>query len=631
MDSNKSTTIGILLILLLFFVWMSLNKPTPPASTSMTDSTTVVTRTDSASGSTSTEPTAPATASGPQAAAPPTSAANVSTVFTADSAVPAATKQIETPLFSAEIRSRGASLTHFVLKNYKTWNKQPVDLVNQTRKNGGDINLRFVASDGKIASTKDLPFMLDPAPVTLAGGDSVLVTATYQLDSGRSIQKNFVFRGDAYLMDVSFTLCGLQQAVAGFHYNAMLENHLPYVEDNSVTESTAANAFAGSGDDIEQIDVTDPREPQKKALNGEFNYVGSRTRYFVQALIPHSPKSSGVDLNGTAEVARDGGHIERYEVGLTVPAKHEAEEHLAFRYYLGPLEYSRIEGLNLGLEQTMDFGWSFIVRPISIHVLLPLFMFLHKFFSNWGVVIIVFSILIKLVTLPLTNKQMHSMRKMQALNPKVVEVRAKYKDDPQKMNQEMLGLYRTYGVNPAGGCLPLLLQMPILFALYSVLSNVIELRQAPFMLWITDLSSPDVLINFGTQIPLLGGHLSGLTLLLTATTFIQQIFTITDPKQRSMAYIMSVVFIFMFNSLPSGVGLYYFVFNIIGLIQQLYLMKIAPPLNIEAMKVDPKKGGKGGGFMAKLQDIEKQAREQRASQGSNGKGLPQKGQGKKKK
>jgi YidC/Oxa1 family membrane protein insertase len=251
-------------------------------------------------------------------------------------------------------------------------------------------------------------------------------------------------------------------------------------------------------------------------------------------------------------------------------------------------------------------------------------------------VIIVFSLLIKLITLPLTNKQMHSMRKMQALNPKVTEVREKYKEDPQKMNQELLGLYRTYGVNPAGGCLPLLLQMPILFALYSVLSNVIELRQAPFALWITDLSSPDVLINFGTQIPLLGGHLSGLTLLLTATTFIQQIFTITDPRQRSMAYIMSLVFIFMFNSLPSGVGLYYFVFNIVGLVQQLYLMKIAPPLDIEAMKVDPKKGGKGGGFMAKLQNIEQQAREQRAAQGaakpgSNGKALPQKGQGKKKK
>jgi YidC/Oxa1 family membrane protein insertase len=621
MDSNKSTTIGILLILLVFFGWMMLNKPTPPPTTVKKDSTTAVTGTPGTSG----QPTAPATSSSVSAIPP----ANQSAVFTSDSAVPMASKKIETPLYSAEIGSKGASLTHFVLKSYKTWNGKPVDLMNQQHQNG-DVNLRFVASDGKVASTKDLPFRLDGAPVTLANGDSVIVTATYQLDSGRSIQKTFVFRGNEYLMNVSFTLRGLQQAIAGFHYNAVVENSLPYAEEHSATESASAHAFAGAGEDIEKIDVADPSEPQKKAFNGPFNYVGSRSRYFTQALIADAPKTTGADLSGVADKAADGGHVERYEAGLTVPANHAAEEHLAFKYYLGPLEYSRIEGLNLGLEQTMDFGWSFLVRPISIHLLLPLFMFLHKFFSNWGVVIIVFSLLIKLVTLPLTNKQMKSMRKMQALNPKVVEVREKYKDDAQKMNQELLGLYRMYGVNPAGGCLPLLLQMPILFALYAVLSNVIELRQAPFALWITDLSSPDVLINFGTNLPLIGAHLSGLTLLLTATTFIQQLFTVTDPRQKSMAYIMSLVFIFMFNSLPSGVGLYYFVFNIVGLVQQIYLMKFAPKLDIESMKVDPKKAAKGGGFMAKLQSIEQQAREQKAAQ-SNGKALPQKGQGKKKK
>lgn len=620
MDSNKSTTIGILLILLVFLGWMLLNRPTPPPATVKHDSTTAVT------GSTSAEPTAPATASSPLAIP----AANMSTVFKGDSSVPAATKSIETPLFSAQIGSKGASLTHFTLKNYKTWNGKPVDLINQQRQNG-DVNLRFVASDGKVASTKDLPFRLDAAPVMLGENDSVSVTATYQLDSGRSIQKTFVFRGNEYLMNVSFKLIGLQQSIAGFHYNAMLENNLPYAEEQTKNESQGANAFAGTGKDLEKIDVTDPSEPVKKAFNGEFHYVGSRTRYFTQALIADAPKTSGADLSGVADKAPDGGHIERYDVGLTVPANHAAEETLAFKYYLGPLEYSRIEGLGLGLEQTMDFGWTFLVRPISIHILFPLFMFLHKFFSNWGVVIIVFSLLIKLITLPLTNKQMKSMRKMQALNPKVVEVREKYKDDPQKMNQELLGLYRTYGVNPAGGCLPLLLQMPILFALYAVLSNVIELRQAPFALWIHDLSSPDVLINFGTNLPLIGSHLSGLTLLLTATTFVQQLFTVTDPRQRSMAYVMSLVFIFMFNSLPSGVGLYYFVFNIVGLVQQIYLMKFAPALDIESMKVEVKKGGKaGGGFMAKLQQIEQQAREQKAMQANGGRALPQKGKGKKK-
>jgi len=244
-------------------------------------------------------------------------------------------------------------------------------------------------------------------------------------------------------------------------------------------------------------------------------------------------------------------------------------------------------------------------------------LWLHGFFSNWGVVIIVFSIVIKLVTIPLSTGQMRSMRKMQVLQPKVTEVREKFKDDPKKMNEELLKVYRTYGVNPAGCCLPLVLQMPILFALYQVLRNVIQLRQAPFALWITDLSAPDVLFRFGTKLPIVGWEtMSGLTLLLVTTMFVQQMFTVTDPRQKQMAYIMPIVFIFMFNNLPSGVGLYYFMFNIFGLVQQFYLTKIAKPPSIEEMKANPKKGG---GLMARLQDMEKQQRQTRQQQYS-GKG-----------
>ena len=239
------------------------------------------------------------------------------------------------------------------------------------------------------------------------------------------------------------------------------------------------------------------------------------------------------------------------------------DESLNFKLYFGPLEYDRVEALGVGLEQSMYFGWTFLVRPISIHVLLPFFLWLHGFFSNWGIVIIVFSIVIKLATIPVSTGQMRSMRKMKVVQPLVTELREKYKDDPKKVNEEMMKVYRTYGVNPAGGCLPMLLQMPILFALYQVLKNVIQLRQAPFGLWITDLSIPDSLFHFGTKLPLIGESMSGITLLLVITMFLQQMFTITDPRQKQMAYIMPIVFIFMFNNLPSGVGLYYFMFNIL--------------------------------------------------------------------
>lgn len=601
--SSRTTTIGIILIIGLFFGWLYMSQPKRVPTTLKRDTTTALQANRDSLSAVDTaakiSPTADTASRSTSAFAPK-----------ADSAV--TSKKIETPLFTAEISSKGAALQHYILKNYKTWDNKPLDLVNQQNYQGGDVNLRFVASDGKVASTKDLPFKLDATPVALGEKDSATVTAIYRLDSGKFIQKTLYFRGDGYMMDVRYTLTGLQEAIAGYHYNAVVDNNLPYAEEHSATEATSAKAFAGVADELEEIDVTDPGEPVKRALNGEFRYVGARTRYFVGTLIADQPKTSGADLSGVAKPAKDGGMIEQYSVSLTVPVKDQPVDDLRFKYYLGPLEYYRIRDLNLGIEQAMDFGWSFMVRPISIYLLLPLFMWLHNFISNWGLVIVVFSILIKILTLPLTNKQMHSMRKMQVLNPKVMEVREKYKEDPQKMNEEMLKLYRTYGVNPAGGCLPLLLQMPILFALYSVLSNVIELRQAPFMLWINDLSAPDVLFKFGTNIPLLGEHLSGLTLLLTATTFLQQMWTVTDPRQKSMMYIMSLVFVFMFNSLPSGVALYYFVFNIIGLVQQFYLTKIAAPLDIEKMRVDPKKGG--GGLMARLQEMEKKTREQRQQQ-----------------
>lgn len=599
-SSNRTTTLGIVLIMALFFGWLIMTQPKRVPTTLKKDTTTAATF-DSSKIET---PVAIATDSA--GAQPDSNRA----LFSAAPNTPLTFKRIETPIFIAEISSKGANLRHFILKNYKTWNKQPLDLVNQKHYQGGDVNLRFVAADGKVASTKDLAFTIDPTSVTMGANDSISITATYLFDSGKYIQKTFHFRGNNYLMGIQYDLVGMQEAIAGYHYNAVIENALPYAEEQAVTEATAAKAFAGVGEELEEIDAADPAVPVKQAFNGDYKYVGTRTRYFISSLLAVEPTATGADLSGSAEMLPDENAFEKYTASLTIPVKHAAKERVVVQYYLGPLEYERMEAL--GLTHAMDFGWSFLVRPISVHMLFPLFMWLRSFISNWGVVIIVFSVLIKLVTLPLTNKQMYSMRKMQVLNPKVMELREKYKEDPQKMNEELLKIYRTYGVNPAGGCLPLLLQMPILFALYSVLSNVIELRQAPFIWWITDLSAPDVLFSFGFSIPLLGSHLSGLTILLTATTFLQQMFTVTDPRQKSMMYIMSFIFVFMFNGLPSGVALYYFVFNIMGLIQQFYLMKIAAPIDIESMKVDPKKGG--GGLMGRLQNMEKKAREQRSQQ-----------------
>lgn len=628
MDSQKTTTtVGVVLIFAVFAVWLyfmneqqaKLAKQHKPVAA---DTTQAVTQQPQKLPSDSTSTPTDSTAAKPDA-----SQQERSVVFAAPGKTDSISKTIETPLFTATISSKGAAISSFVLHDYKTWDKQPLDLISKTDAHGGDINLKFVASDGKTVATNYLPFTLDPKPLVLRSNDSLSFTAVYRLDSSRTIEKIFHFSGAGYLIGIEYKLNRLGGVISGYHYTASLDEPIPFVEKRSADEATNAKAFAGIAGEMEEFTVTKPGQSGHKPLNGDITYAGMRTQYFEKALMPVNKKAISADMWGLGVPSLDGGVIAKYNVGIDIPIGHAEQETLGFNLYFGPLEYERVAGLGVGLEQSMNFGWSFIVRPISIHLMMPLFLWLHGFMSNWGFVIIVFSILIKLLTIPLSTGQMRSMRKMQVLQPKVTEVRDKFKDDPKKMNEELLKVYKTYGVNPAGGCLPMVLQMPILFALYSVLRNVIQLRQAPFGLWISDLSVPDALFHFGTKLPLIGEQMSGLTLLLVITMFVQQMFTVTDPRQKQMAYIMPIIFIFMFNNLPSGVGLYYFMFNIFGLVQQFYLTKIATPPSLEEMLVDPKKS-KGGGLMGRLQSMEQQQRENRKQQYA-GKGLPGKS-GKKK-
>jgi len=191
----------------------------------------------------------------------------------------------------------------------------------------------------------------------------------------------------------------------------------------------------------------------------------------------------------------------------------------------------------------------------------------------------------------LSITQMRSAQKMQLLSPEMEKIRTKYKDDQQAQQKEIMKLYSEYGINPASGCLPLLLQMPILFALWAVLRSAIELRQEPFIWWITDLSMPDKILNFGFSF--LGiSHLSGLAVLMGVTMFIQQKMTITDPRQKAMVYMMPVMFLFLFSNFPSGLNLYYFFFNLLSIAQQVYINKFSKKrLTLEDLKKMPKKEG----------------------------------------
>jgi len=249
------------------------------------------------------------------------------------------------------------------------------------------------------------------------------------------------------------------------------------------------------------------------------------------------------------------------------------------RLYLGPLEYDRIKSVGKELEKVMNFGWSFI-RPISKGVLWMLKK-MNVYIPNYGFVLIVFSILVKILVYPLTKRSYESTAAMQRLAPEITALREKLKNNPQKLNQETMKLYKEKGVNPLGGCFPMLLQMPLLFALFQVFQTTIELRAEPFVFWIKDLSAPDAVLDLPFSIPIYGSHVAVLPILMVLSMFVQQRMMSggaeQQPQQKTMQYFMTGFFFLLFNSFPSGLNLYYTLFNILTIVQQKIITQQETP------------------------------------------------------
>lgn len=483
---------------------------------------------------------------------------------------------VETDKYHAEFSTKGGSLIKFEVKGFKTWDGYPVQLLQLQK--GGELNILFNSTEGKLINTKNLYFNSGYKAwdkIDVRGNEEYKIVYELPIDSnGAKITKTFTFKNDSYMFGVEVGLENSNKYISNFEYQLAWENSLKLTEFRSDGEGGHAHAFAEMGDELEVLDVTKKDEPLKSVLNGQTSWVASRIKYFTVFLIPDGKKADGSFITGTYSDLPDNGHVKDYSIALKMAVKNEKSERNKFNIYLGPVDYEILKSYNMNLQSTMRFSLDFIVRPIAQYAILPFFLFLHKFISNWGLVIIIFSIVMKVVLTPFTRYQMKSMKKMGELQPKMNALKEKYKDDPQKQQQMLMKLYREEKINPAGGCLPMLLQLPILYALFGVFSSTIELRQAYFGLWIHDLSVPDVILHLPFKIPLFGvDYLSGLALLMGVTMFVQQKMTVKDPKQMAMVYIMPIMLTFLFTTLPAGLNLYYFMFNLLSIIEQYFVQK----------------------------------------------------------
>ncbi len=498
---------------------------------------------------------------------------------------------IETDDYTAVISSKGAVIKKWEMKQYKTWDKEhQVQLVSDST--SGDFSLLFTTTDGKLINTKDLYFDFSSAAfgkVKLSGNDEYVLEAVLRSAEGKIVKKLTFKNGkNDFAADIAFV--GMQNVIANYEYQIVWENTLRYQEANSVDESYAAAAYAYAGGELAEIDAASADEVPTLNSTGSTDWVAMRNKYFAVAMISNDKKASGAYIEGHHIAAANGGIVEKYAIALKMPFKNSNNEQTSLTVFFGPLEISLLKEYNTSLEQIMSLGWSWI-RPLTVYMFIPLMKFLNSFIPNWGIVLIVFSLIIKLALHPLTKSSMNSMRKMQKLQPLMTEIREKYKNDSSTMNMKVMELYKEYGVNPAGGCLPLVLQMPILFALYALFTHAIELRQSSFMLWITDLSRPDVLVQFPFSLPLIGNHLSGLTLAMGITMYFQQKQTITDPNQKMLIWMMPIMMTIMFNFFPAGLNLYYFTFNLLSIGQQYYFNHRHKDEPLQKVPQNKRKGG----------------------------------------
>jgi len=437
---------------------------------------------------------------------------------------------VETDLYKAVFSTQGGVISYWELKQYtEQGNNIPVVLLKEP---GVIPPLSIILEGPDRHMPQKLIYATNTKKITLSdrGDTDGELIFTYS-GNGITIKKKFVFYNDDYRVDLSIETAGTPSFLlpVGTDFG---------IFDKEQREHKGPVALVGT--DREEFDDDDG----PKFLTGNIKWIAQEDKYFAAAIIPLSPVEG-------ATLWQEGA---TYGIALKLaPQKHN------FIFYAGPKEFDRLKAFNVGFEYIIDFGWFSVVA-------MPLFWVLkyfYGFFGNYGWAIILLTIVTRVPFIPILHKSQQSMKKMQKIQPLMKELKEKYKNDAAKLQKETMAIYKKHKVNPIGGCLPMFLQIPVFIALYNVLLRAIELRGAPFVLWITDLSVKDPYYV--------------LPIVMGATMVLQQKMTPTamDPKQAKMMMFMPIIFTFMFLTFASGLVLYWLVNNTLGIIQQYFVNKKA--------------------------------------------------------
>jgi YidC/Oxa1 family membrane protein insertase len=475
------------------------------------------------------------------------------------------TISVSTPLYDIVISEHLAAVKSQLLKQYKSSNGSSTDLKQMVDPRLSKGTLITTTRGGIIEGLENAVFTADTdsTALDLTQGSRTL-TFSWTSPRGITVRKIYTFQADSYLIGCDIVI----QNGADMPVTDALVITTPGIFDEE-TKKRSRFAFEGPVAYVsnEFLSIKPKDIEDQDTFTGNIGWTGYTDRYFLTAVLPGAEGEGSLKLRYENDLAESRlvWQMDRIDPGKQVE--------YPFTYYMGPKSLKVLGQYDNTLKKAINFGFfDILAKPLLITM-----NFIHDIVPNYGVAIILLTILIKLIFWPLGTKSYKSMNEMKKVQPLMMKIREKYKDDKQRMNQEIMGLYKTYKVNPASGCLPLLVQMPIFFALYRMLYQAIELRHAPFVGWITDLSGPDRLFHFDFAIPLMEAPygIPVLTLIMGASFLLQQKMTPTtgDPMQAKMMMLMPIFMTVLFINFPSGLVLYMLVNNIISMGQQYYTQK----------------------------------------------------------
>lgn len=623
---DKKTIIGFLLIGALLFGFAWLNKPSQEelAQKAKNDSIAAVNQIQEKAAIQSVAQN-PATDSLQSDSAKAKFAENMYGAFAPAAQGTETFYTIENKLIKLTISSKGGQIVSAQLKNYKSNNGQALVLFD-SKKDSSSLGFSLVTNNNRLINTKDMYFeAINMSLNNIVASKSQSFTFRLKTSVQGFIDYTYTLSPDDYMVNFSVkanqmeTILPLGVNSLEMSWNTKIKQQ---EKSKKFEDRYASLSYKFVGDDFEKLSEA---KDASEDISTKLKWIAFKDQFFSTILIADDAFNN-TKLDSKV-LANDSTYLKKYAADMSVSFDPRGEKATSFRFYFGPNKFSLLKSYDkdaksdneLKLEKLVPLGWG-LFGWINEFVVIPIFNFFSSFIGSFGIIILLLTLVIKLVLFPLTYKSYISMAKMRVLKPQIDEINAKIPSNKaQERQQATMALYRKVGVNPLGGCLPMLLTMPILFAMFSFFPAAIELRQQSF-LWANDLSSYDSIVSWSGDIPLVtkyfGNHVSLFCLLMTITNLVythinmqtQMESSTQIPGMKYMMYAMPVIFMFMFNDYASGLSYYYFIATLITILQTVLIRyfvneeKLLQKLHENAK--NPKKQKKSG-MLAKLEEMQR--------------------------